>query len=182
VIRKLSKRIAQGTAVVYFYFDFRDEKKQRVQTMLRTIILQLSAQSPHPYRALNKRYMLSKGLTLPNYDDLQHILKELLLELGRTYLVLDALDECKVTEHEQLLELIAMLRRWTCTPLHLLITSQPRTVFTDGLEDVLRVHLGFDVTQKDIKLFVDSKLRKMKVWASRVEEIVDRVVDKSSGM
>jgi hypothetical protein len=50
------------------------------------------------------------------------------------------------------------------------------------LEDVLRVHLGFDVMQKDIKLFVDSKLRKMKLWGSRTEEIVGRVVDKSSGM
>ncbi|KAJ7788115.1 hypothetical protein B0H14DRAFT_3577930 [Mycena olivaceomarginata] len=43
-----------GAAVAYFYFDFRDEKSQHVKMMLQSIILQLSAQSPNSYSALEK--------------------------------------------------------------------------------------------------------------------------------
>jgi hypothetical protein len=79
-------------------------------------------------------------------------------------------------------DLILRLQKWTKSPLHLLFTSQPRTIFSDGFKDVTCVHLQSAVTDTDIKLFVEGEIRKMKTWASRVNEIVDRVVRKSSGM
>ncbi|KAJ7845607.1 hypothetical protein B0H14DRAFT_3867996 [Mycena olivaceomarginata] len=187
VIRKLfnDHHVGQGTAIAYFYFDFRDKQKRLVHIMLRSIVLQLSAQSPNPYRALDNKYMLSKGQALPSYQDLQHILEDLLRELWRTYIVLDALDECEDRELGKLVELISGFQRWTDSPLHLLFTSQPRTVFTDGFEGVTRISLQPEVTGKDIRLFVNSELRdnrNMKIWASRADDIIDRVVLKSNGM
>ncbi|KAJ6567471.1 hypothetical protein B0H10DRAFT_1071266 [Mycena sp. CBHHK59/15] len=149
VIRKLfhdQQEIAQRAAVAYFYFDFRDQKKQLMQTMLRTIVLQLSAQSPHPYQALNTQYMLSKGQTLPNTQELRHVLEELLRELGRTYIIVDALDECTDTEHECLIDLISTLRGWTRTPLHLMMTSQSRIILTDLMKGVPCIYLESDIT------------------------------------
>lgn len=156
-----------------------------MEAALRRIVLQLSAQSPHPYRALEKHYNLSKGQTLPSYQELLLVLKEVLQELRHTYLVLDALDECQETELGQLMDMVSTLRSWTHAPLHLLITSQPRISFTDSFKDMPCVFLESEVTLNDIKLFVSSELRdnhKMKTWASRAEEIIDRIVLKSSGM
>ncbi|KAJ6594427.1 hypothetical protein B0H19DRAFT_1247099 [Mycena capillaripes] len=111
-------------AVAFFYFDFRTKESQGVECALRHFILQLSSQSPHPYKALNEYYMLSNGQTLPSYEDLAKILHRLLRELGRTYVVLDALNECAADDVQTLVDLVSVLRAWTDTPLHLLITTR----------------------------------------------------------
>ncbi|KAJ7112585.1 ankyrin repeat-containing domain protein [Mycena epipterygia] len=174
---------AGTSAVAYFYFDFRNEQNQLVEVMLRSIILQLSAQSPNTYAVLDQQYKLSKGQTLPTYQDLLDILDKLLLELGSTYIVLDALDECK--EHNLLVQLISQLRAWSKTPLHLLFTSQTRELFTASFEGVEHVPLELETTQEDIAAFVTSELDSnpnLKHWARHTAEITRKVVEKSNGM
>ncbi|KAJ7469238.1 ankyrin repeat-containing domain protein [Mycena latifolia] len=141
-------------AVAFFYFTFRSD----VEIVLRRIVLKLSAQSPDPYRALNDQYKLSSGQKLPSYQDLHNILEQLLRELGRTYIVLDALDECDDGDFNKLVDLISSLGQWKETPLHVLITSQPRKIFSDAFNSITRITLESDVVQKDIELFITSEL------------------------
>lgn len=172
-------------AIAFFYYDFRNKETQSVEIALRRIILQLSAQSPYPYRALDKHYMLSKGQTLPSYKDLEKILQQLLRELGRTYIVLDALDECDDDDFGQLIALVSTLRAWTDTPLHILITTQPREIFTHRFQDVIRIALKYDTTQEDIRFFVASEIEtnpKLKIWRGKADQIKDRIARKSNGM
>ncbi|KAJ7774146.1 hypothetical protein DFH07DRAFT_988135 [Mycena maculata] len=138
-------------AVTFFYYNFRNKETQTVEIALRRIALRLSAQSPHPYRVLDEHYNLSNGQTLPTFRELHRNLEKLQREIGRTYIVLNVLDECKVGEFDQLVDLVSTLRAWAETPLHLLFTSQPRPVFTEGFEGIPCNALGFDVTEEDIR-------------------------------
>jgi hypothetical protein len=180
-----------GTAAVgYFYFDFRDDKKQLVDTMLRSVVFQLSAQSLNPYTALNSQYeKLSQGQTLPITQDLLDILDELLLEFRHTYIVLDALDECRDTDLPSLVELLSKFQMRTESSLHLLFTSQPRELFEVAFNGIEQIVLEPETTQKDIKHFVSdevqSKLERLNHWnhwKPRAEEIIAKVVEKSNGM
>ncbi|KAF8146704.1 hypothetical protein K438DRAFT_1868953 [Mycena galopus ATCC 62051] len=109
VVCKLFAEETQPThAVAFFYFDFRTKETQSVEIALCRIVLQLSAQAPHPYETLNKHHELSKGQKLPNSRDLYHIFSRLLHELGRTYIVLDALDECD--DFKEIVTLVSFLR------------------------------------------------------------------------
>ncbi|KAJ7774145.1 hypothetical protein DFH07DRAFT_988126 [Mycena maculata] len=171
-------------AVAFFYYDFRNKETQTVEIALRRIVLQLSAQSPHPYRVLDEHYNLSNGQTLPCFQDLQQILEQLLREIGRTYIILDALDECDVGEFDQLVDLVSALRAWAETPLHLLFTSQPRPVFTEGFEGIPCIPLGFYVTEEDIRFFIGDEIKtksKYKQWRGQ-DQIVERIARKSKGM
>ncbi|KAF7343417.1 HET-domain-containing protein [Mycena venus] len=183
VIRNLfSERQGRTTAVAYFYFDFKDEMKQSIKIMLRTIVLQLSAQSSYPYAVLEPLYESSNGQTLPTDEDLWGVLGELLLEFHHTYLVLDALDECNETD--LLVQFITRLHNWTKKSLHLLLTSQPRKIFENSkaFEDASLVVLDRGVTDEDIKQFVDTALYKLPHLARCAEEISAKVVTKSNGM
>ncbi|KAF7352501.1 Ankyrin-3 [Mycena venus] len=186
VIQKLvddPQRFIQGTGVAFFYFDFRDQLKQRVEIMLRSIILQLSAQSPHPYAALDLQYEISKGQTLPTYQDLVDVLETLLSEIGRTYIILDALDEYK--DIVLLIQFISRLRSWTKSDPHVPLTSQPREIFATAFEDIPQETLGFTTTQSDIHLFVSSELSRnpgLEQFSQQVENVATKVVEKSSGM
>ncbi|KAJ7080225.1 ankyrin repeat-containing domain protein [Mycena epipterygia] len=186
VIKKLCNdqpQFTPGTAVAYFYFDFREANKQSTEIMLRSIIFQLSAQSPHPYSALDQQYQALKGQMLPTYQNLLDVLDKLLLELRCTYIVLDALDECN--DDDLLVPFILKLRGWTNSPLHLLFTSQPRQRFTEGLGAVTVVFLELQTTESDITLFVSHELRSKRYLqhvAHRAEEITTKVVERSNGM
>ncbi|KAJ7657025.1 hypothetical protein B0H17DRAFT_1146051 [Mycena rosella] len=181
VIEKLLASSNEAYAVGYFYFDFRKDETQLVETMLRSIILQLSKQSPQPYSTLDQQYENRKGVT-PIYDNLRDVLDKLLSELGRTCIVLDALDECKETD--RLIDFISPLQNRTTSPLHLLFTSQSRTDFTAAFKGLPHVLLEPETTRNDIIHFVDSELRspKLKHWEHHITKITAVVVDKSNGM
>jgi hypothetical protein len=176
---KTEDKSSPAPAIAFFYFDFRDKKCQSVEIALRRIILQLSSQSPYPYKTLDEEY----GQRLPSYEDLHRILQKLLRELRRTYIVLDALDECD--DFDQVVDLVLTLRKWTDTPLHFLITSQTRQIFTNRFKAIPRIALGFDVTQDDIITFVAAEIQtnsKLVICRSQADRIIDQVARKSNGM
>ncbi|KAJ7613825.1 hypothetical protein DFH06DRAFT_136367 [Mycena polygramma] len=81
--QQLFENSGKSCAVAFFYFDFKSKVGQTVETALRRLVLQLSAQSPYRHRALEKHYNLSKGQALPTWHDLRSVLEELLGELQR---------------------------------------------------------------------------------------------------
>ncbi|KAJ7187366.1 hypothetical protein C8R46DRAFT_288368 [Mycena filopes] len=172
-------------AVAFFYFDINHKSGNMVDMALRRIILQLSAHSPNSYSTLEKRFDQSNGQITPNFLDLQLILEELLQELGHTYLILDALDECEELELPQLLHLIFTLRTKSQRTLHLLITSQRRTRFTDEFADLSHIFLEPELIGHDIKAFISHEVHHnygLQIWKSRADEIIERVAHRSSGM
>ncbi|KAJ7722426.1 ankyrin repeat-containing domain protein [Mycena maculata] len=175
-------------AVAYFYFDVRDEeiRSQRLKVMLRSIVFQLSARSSPPYVALRRLHNELSDVP-PRDEHLLKVLDELISELGRPYVVLDALDECNEADHSQLIQFIQRLVGDPAQrPLHFLFTSQPRRVFLEGFPDVTYIDLGASTTTNDIQLFVKRGVSGLKSWANRSEEVtqhvVKQVVDKSNGM
>ncbi|KAJ7445583.1 ankyrin repeat-containing domain protein [Mycena latifolia] len=185
VFKDLSaKNAPRSPPVAFFYFDFRNNEGNPVEAALRRIVLQLSAHSANPYRTLDKEYKQSSGQIPSTYQDLLKVLKELLKELGRTYIVLDGLDECKEANLEQLLDFASVLQNWMQTPLHLLITSQPRSTLMEHFKNVPCLFLEAAVTGKDIQLFVTEELQKsaFKGWTSRADYIIECIVLKSNGM
>ncbi|KAJ7608285.1 ankyrin repeat-containing domain protein [Mycena polygramma] len=150
----------------YFYFDFRDEKKQLPENMLRSIIMQLSEQSPNPYSVLNEQFKSCHGQVFPPYGDLLAMLDTILSQFTGAYIVLDALDEC--SEHDQLVQFISTLRGWD-KPVHLLVAIvvlEPEATHADILQFV------------NSELDLNSKLKHMK----KAKDAAPKIVDKSTGM
>ncbi|KAJ6477137.1 hypothetical protein C8R47DRAFT_654677 [Mycena vitilis] len=169
--------------IAYFYFDFRDETKQRVETMLRSIIMQLSEQSPTPYSVLDQHFKSCQGGKLPTYSDLLVMLNSVLAQFAGTYVVLDALDEC--SEHDDLVQSISTLRGWG-KPVHLLVASQPRTLFLESavFDEASVVLLESETTHSDILQFVESELAsksKLK-HIKKAKDAAPKIVNKSNGM
>ncbi|KAJ6505872.1 ankyrin repeat-containing domain protein [Mycena vitilis] len=171
--------------IAYFYFDFRDEKKQLVINMLRSIIMQLSEQSPEPYSVLDEQFKACRGGSIfPPYDDLLVMLNTILGQFTGTYIVLDALDEC--SEHDDLVQFISTLRGWG-KPVHLLVASQPRAIFVESVafDEASVVLLEPATTHADIFQFVNSKLKldsRLKHVSKYAEDLTPKVVEKSNGM
>jgi hypothetical protein len=89
---------AAGLAMMaYYYFDFRDVKKQDCEGLLSSLILQLSAESDSCYNILSQLYSdNSRGIRKPSINALKRCLTDMLSLPGQgpIYMIVDGVDEC----------------------------------------------------------------------------------------
>ena len=88
--------VAGLATMTYYYFDFRDVKKQDCDGLLSSLILQLSAESDSCHDILSQLYSdNSRGIRKPSTSALKKCLKDMLSLPGQApiYIIVDALDE-----------------------------------------------------------------------------------------
>jgi hypothetical protein len=123
--------------VAYFFFDFRDAKKQDARALISSFLVQLSHQS-YSYRdKLLTLYSSHRhGSGLPTYSALRGCLEEMLKLQTEVpvYLIIDALDECpdrRIDPHGiqssrgKVLELLKGLVELRIPNLRLFTTTRP---------------------------------------------------------
>ena len=106
---------AAGLATMaYYYFDYRDVKKQDCYGLVSSLILQLSAESDSCYNILSDLYSDNvRGMRKPDIGALKKCLADILSLPGQEpiYIIVDALDECpnfpgRPSARDEVLELI----------------------------------------------------------------------------
>ena len=177
--------------VAYFYFDFNDSTKQYHDQMLRSLIIQLFSNHqsiPEPLLFLFKS--CQNGAKPPPTKDLEALLKALIDLYEKTFIVLDALDECE--DRQELLNFIDSAIAWTSRKLNLIMTSRKLKEFEDffdaEMEERSRLSIQNEKVDEDIRSYVHAKLqsdRKFKRWRGQPkvrEEIETKLMEKSGGM
>ena len=189
---------AAGLATMaYYYFDFRDVKKQDRYGLLSSLLSQLSAESDSCYEILSKLYVDNAGGTQkPTRSALAKCLKDMLglPGQGQNFIIIDALDECPnisgtPSAREEVLDLIEELVDLELPNLHLCVTSRPEIDIRTVLDPLtsLKMSLHDEAGQKeDILEYIKSVVRsdrKMRKWKEEDKQLViDALSDKADGM
>jgi hypothetical protein len=112
---------AVGLATMaYYYFDFRNGKKQDCYGLLLSLVLQLSAELDSCFNVLSKLYLdNSHGMRKPGIGALKKCLADMLSlpEQGQLYIIVDTLDECPnfpgmLSAREDVLEIVKEIVSW----------------------------------------------------------------------
>jgi hypothetical protein len=178
---------AVGLATLaYYYFDFRDVKKQDCYGLLSSLVLQLSAESDSCYNILSRLYSDNMdGMREPDIDSLKECMKDLLKLPGQgpIYIIVDALDECPnlsgtPSAREEVMELIGELADLELPNVHLCVASRPEVdirVVLDPLT-ILKILLHDESGQKeDIVKYIKSVVysdRNMQRWNEDDRQLV----------
>ncbi|KAF7984178.1 hypothetical protein HWV62_16862 [Athelia sp. TMB] len=131
--------------------------------MLRSIIRQLSHQSPNFPAPLVALY--DGGHQQPSIVALEDTIQQILQNFERTYLILDAVDEC--TDREKALIWIKKLMRWQDRKIHIMLSSRPDTDIEQSLlalENLFPVSLAGNAVDKDIESYLDAMLATSSRW------------------
>lgn len=175
-----------NTEVVYFYFDFSDNKKQAVAGLMKSIIYQLiSGEEVIPDSAADL-YGKCKGLTEPNLDELFAVIIAEVSRTDRTFVLLDALDECRKDERPFFFE--TFVQSSLPTNLSLLITSRKESDIEAalGLSFTQTICIQSSVVNVDVRTHVSHSIARdlrLSKWKPAVrEEILDAIVAGSHGM
>ena len=189
---------ATGLATMaYYYFDFRDVKKQDCYGFLSSLVLQLSAESDSCYNILSKLYSdNTRGIRKPTISALKKCLTDMLSlpEQGPFYIIIDALDECPnlsgtPSAREEVLGLIEEIVDLKLPNVHLCVASRPEMdirVVLDPLTS-LKISLHDENGQKeDIIEYIKSVVRSdrnMRRWKEEDRQlVVDTLSDRADGM
>jgi hypothetical protein len=198
IIQDIEYMDAVGLATMaYYYFDFRDVKKQDCHGLISSLVLQLSAESDSCYNILSQLYSDNKnGTREPNINSLKECMKDMLNLPGQSpiYIIVDALDECPdlkgtPSAREEVLELIEELVHLELPNVHLCVASRPEIDIRVVLDPLttLKISLHDEAGQKDdivkyIKSVVYSD-RKMQRWNEDDKHlVVVTLSDKVDGM
>ena len=198
IVQNIEAMHAAGLAqMAYYYFDFRDVKKQDCYGLLSSLILQLSAESDSCFSILSQLYSdHGHGIRKPIIDVLKKCMTDILSLPGQApiYVIVDALDECpnspgRLSARGDVLDLIEELVGLKLPNLHLCVASRPEMDIRTVLEPLtsLKISLHDEIGQKEdiikfIKFVVISD-RNMRRWKESDKHLViDTLSDGADGM
>jgi hypothetical protein len=196
IIDDIQGKHAIGLAdIAYYYFDFRDSKKQDCDGLLSSLALQLSVQSDSSSKILSKLYSDVGPVLTPTVNALKVCIKDMLSQPGQgpIYIIVDGLDECPNppgtrSARGEVLELIKELVDLQLQNVHLCVASRPEMDIRRVLEslDVLQLSLHDEPGQEaDIVTYITSVVNSNNVpdWTEEDENLVVKTLSqKANGM
>ena len=183
--------------MAYFYFDFRDVDKQKLQDLLPSLLIQLSARSNPCCDTLSRLHSShDRGVRKPNDRSMIECFKEMLTldEHRPTYIILDAIDECPLRSNvgsprEEVVDFVDELVGLRLPNVHICVTSRPEVDIQAILGPLAphAVSLHNQSGQKqDIADYVSSFVktdRRMRKWRDEDKDLVIKTLpEKADGM
>ncbi|KAF7535702.1 hypothetical protein G7054_g5189 [Neopestalotiopsis clavispora] len=174
----------------YFYFDFTDNRKQTFENCIRSLLSQMYHTSVRGREEVDALYeFCNKGKDQPSSSSLQKVFASI-IRSGETWIILDALDECKVRDS---------LLRWLCglrnkeVKIHIIATSRREQDIEVTMKQLCcsqreKIAIDSDLLEADIKSYVHEIIEKdvdFDTWKSMPkvrEEIETSLVGKAHGM
>jgi len=186
---------ARLATMAYYYFDFRDAKKQDCFGLLSSLISQLAAESDSCHDLLSQLYsdhMPRKEE--PYIDSLKKCLTGMLSLVGQDsiYIIIDALDESpnspgNPSAREEVLKLIEEFVKSELPNLHLCVASRLEKDVRKVLEPLasLQISLHDESGQKDdIMTYIESVVNKTMQQLEKEHQnlVIDKLSQRVDGM
>ena len=198
IVQDIERMQMAGLATMaYYYFDFRDVKKQDCYGLLSSLISQLSAKSDSCFNILSQLYSENiRGSQKSDIDTLKKCMTDMLSlpDQAPFYIIVDGVDECpnfpgRPSAREEVLELIEELVNLKLPNVHLCVASRPEMDIRLVLEPLtsLKISLHDESGQKEdiieyIKYVVHSD-RSMRRWKEEDKQLVmNALSEKADGM
>jgi hypothetical protein len=159
---------------IFYYFDFNDSRKQEVAGLLRSVLAQLASRDPVTLKEIEKLYIQNdRGKQQPDKKSLLSILLSVLRSSLRTYLIIDALDEC--SQRDEMLEVLFDVNKQCSEDVSILVTSRKEHDIELVLDGLASSSIGIQqaVVDADIRIHVKTCLvkdAKLKRWPPEVKE------------
>lgn len=189
-------RMDEQTVVTYFYFDFRDSKKQNAKGMVRSLIYQICNRKPVIPQAVTglwDRYRNNTAAQEPGLKEgLLPALKESLVGFTDIYIVLDGLDECSSDNYDlrTLLDTLTTIYHWSSDKLHIMLTSRFIVEIHERISPIIAVDGNIEIDlhhvkelNDDIRKFILAELSEHVSWPEAAkEEVATTLIEKAEGM
>lgn len=151
-------RMRQADAQVLFAFlTFDDKEQDHAVKVLQSLMCQMTNRNPRMWQILHERYIMDAGKLKSNLPYLEDLFIDFLRDAGRTFIIIDGLDEVDQIQRAFLLKSLKRVKE-SCKDVKLLISSR---LETDIARDLERIAVSIRVDHRngeDIGRYVDHEV------------------------
>ncbi|KIW18445.1 hypothetical protein PV08_02733 [Exophiala spinifera] len=176
LIDELYKRFQNDSsiAIAYVYCNFRRQHEQKALDLLENLLKQLIwglDVVPPSIQRLYEKHCLNRSR--PSIDTISKTLQSIVPSYSRTFIVIDALDECQVRDREQAQFLTELLSLQTQAEINLFVTSR----FIPGIEKRFRgsIRLEIRANDEDLSRYLHHHIQKLPSFVSRNSELQNNI-------
>jgi hypothetical protein len=171
-----------------FFFDFNDARKQKLENLLRSLVIQLYHTGNEAARRLDSLFTShDNGRKQPDTTALSACVDTMIQTAGKVFIIIDALDECTTRE-----ELLHWIRGLASSNAHILVTGRPEAEFQGEIPRLFDerncVLLDKKAVNADIRSYVNVTLEQKRDFVDKklsqgiLDEIRDKIGDGADGM
>ena len=187
VIDNLRTRYKDDTKVgiAYIYFNFRRQGEQKLEGLLASLLKQLAQEQLYLPDSIKDLYNChKKDRTRPSADEISRALRSVAINFARLFLIVDALDECQITDRCRSKFLSEMFNLQARTGANLFATSRPIL----DIEREFKGCVSRDIlaSDEDVRRYLDGHLSQLPAfiskWPDLQKEIKNEIIQAVEGM
>jgi Cdc6-like AAA superfamily ATPase len=156
--------------VVYIYCNFQREQDQKPEGLLASLLRQLlhgRSSIPEGIRRLYRRY--EEKRIRPSFQELSHILHSVLTTYSRAFIIIDAIDECRVSDGGRNRFLTEIFNLQEKTGVNLFVTSRHIPEIENKFEGSIAVEIRAD--NEDVQRYLDGNMAQLPGFVLRNEAL-----------
>jgi Cdc6-like AAA superfamily ATPase len=173
-----------SVGVAYLYCNFRRQDEQTLAELVSSLLKQLvqgQLSMPESVKGLYERH---KDRARPSFDEIMKVFYAVVADFSRTFIVIDALDECQVAEGVRSKLLSELFRLQAHTGANLFATSR----FIPDIEKEFKGSMSLEIraNNEDVQRYLEGHMSRLPSFVSRnpdlKEEIKSEIIKAVDGM
>ncbi|KAL8860971.1 MAG: hypothetical protein Q9178_002726 [Gyalolechia marmorata] len=182
--------LLQRTSIVYYYYDYADQRTLQAKKILGTILKQFFINGHIP-EEVEKRFPQDYGEDAQTLEanDLIDLICMTIKQTALTFVIIDGLDECEKNSREVLLSLLTRLNGSESSTIKTFISCRQEDQILRSLQKVPMIQMTTSALEGDIRIYVAASVSSRITSGelrirdrNLVNEITNELVDKAHGM
>jgi Cdc6-like AAA superfamily ATPase len=172
-------------AIAYLYCNFQRQQEQKPTDLLASILKQLIQRQPSvPEKVMSLYKHHYDERTRPSFDEISKVLHSIVYNYSKTFIIIDALDECQVSDGGRRMLLSEIFNLQAKTGASFFATSRFIPEIAKEFEG--NISLEIRASDDDVQRYLDAEMSRLRPFASRNstlrEEIKSEIVKAVDGM
>ncbi|KAI8955393.1 hypothetical protein F4801DRAFT_325943 [Xylaria longipes] len=161
-------RTDQSAGICYIFFNFQRNSEQHLEDLIASLLRQLGQTRPDLFGSVKLLYdRHKKRQTRSSLDELCPALYSVVTGYSRTFVVIDALDECQTSDNCRSRFISELLNLWSRLGVNIFTTSRFIPEITTRFEGATAIVKEIRASDYDIGKFLDSNLPYFPGFVSR---------------
>ena len=158
--------------IAFLYPSFQ-QLDERPGQLLRSILLQLCKRlSSVPSALMDLQHRFNNSTSMPSIEDLFDVLQEVVLNMSKVYLVVDALDELSVSDRRKLVP--GFLKLQNSLQLSLLATARPLLDVIQQFKTFPIFYISTTAARDELDIFIDTCIASLPI-SLQIEESLAKI-------
>lgn len=153
----------QSVGIAYLYCNFRQQHEQKSTDLVVSLLKQLAQQQPSIPETVKDLYNLHKTKqSRPAPDDIRDILHRIAATYSRTFIIVDALDECQVSYEGRDVFLREIFNLQAKVGINIFATSRYIQDIETKFDQSIKLEIRANDT--DVEKYLDQRLQDFPSW------------------